>query len=178
MIGRVARAAVVVVGLAVSGCVVEQAALEGPNYQAPAVAVPPPGNLPSICFTEQDLRTVQARMTQQVLATATLGCKSVDGARLYHQQYTNFIGKFQGDLKSNYQDLSALVARKRLNMDVMVTEMANRTAGRANEPDFCPRLGRAYTWALSPKVTTLSQVPPPYDFSSEMRMFRCPGVAG
>ena len=176
MVGSFARAAVAAVaGLLLFGCVAEQAAVEGPNYQAPAVDASQAGGA---CFSESDLRTVHARMTQQVLATATLGCKSADGMRLYQQQYASFIGKFQGDLKSNYQDLSELVARKRLNMDVMVTEMANRTAGRANEPDFCSRVGRAYSWGLSPKVTSLAQVPPPYDFSSEMRIVRCPSGKG
>jgi hypothetical protein len=178
MVGRFAGLGVAAIaGSMLAACVIEQA-VEGPTYQAPVAQVPPPANLPGVCFTEQDMRTVQARMTQQVLATGTLGCKSADGTRQYHQHYTNFIGKFQNDLKANYQDLSALVARKRLNMDTMVTEMANRTAGRANEPDFCSRLGRAYQWALSAKVTQLTQVPSPYDFSPEMRVFRCPASTG
>ena len=179
MVGGFARAVgAAIAGIALASCVIEQAALEGPTYQAPVVAVPQPANLANVCFSDPDLRAVHARMAQQVLVTATLGCKGADGGRLYQQQYANFVGKFQGDLKTNFQVLTEVVARKRLNMDVLVTEMANRTAGRANEPDFCPRISRAYTWALSPKVTSLDQVPPPYDFSPEMRIFRCPSGTG
>lgn len=66
--------------------------------------------------------------------------------------------------------------RKRLNMDVVVTQFANRTANRANDPGFCQRLERALKWSLNPKVASLSQVPPPWNFAPEMDMFPCPGA--
>ena len=164
-------AAVVCLGGA-SSCVPEMAT--GPGYQAPVVQVAPPANLAQVCYTDADLQTMHARMVQQELATAVLGCKDQGGNRLYTNEYTNFIGKYQADLKTNYVALDDVARRKRLNIDEVVTQMANRTAGRATEPDFCPRIAKAFNWALSANATTLATVPPPYDFAAEMYMFRCP----
>lgn len=177
MVGKLAGAVLLAVaGIALVACIPEQTAQEGPNYQAPVVAVAAPPNLANACYGSGELGTMHARMTQQVFATGVLGCKSADGMRRYDRQYTDFVGKFKTDLANNARDLQNLVNRKRLNMDVVVTEMANRTAGRANEGDFCARIERALKWSLSPKVTSLQQVPPPYDFSPEMRMFPCPAA--
>ena len=86
-----------------------------------------------------------------------------------------FINKFTPDLATNATELKSLVARKRLNIDVMVTEIANRTAGRPTEDAaFCSRHERAFAWALTTQVTSLTQVPSPYDFGPEMKVFPCP----
>ena len=56
-----------------------------------------------------------------------------------------------------------------------MTEIANRTAQRApTDKDFCSRGKRAFDWAMDPKVTTLAQVPPPYDLGPEMNIHACP----
>ena len=71
--------------------------------------------------------------------------------------------------------LSEVARRKRLNVDVFVTEVANRTAQRAPvDREFCSRSKRALDWALDPKVSSLSQVPPPFDLGPEMNIFACP----
>ena len=168
MIGKFACAALATAALALAACFPEQASTERPTYQAPG----PPG----ACYTSGDLGIVHARMTQQVFATATLGCKAANGTRRFNQHYTDFIRKFEGDLAANAESLQDVADRKGLNVDSVVTEMANRTAGRFNEPGFCSRVERGLNWSLSPRVTSLRQVPPPYDFSPEMRMLPCPGA--
>ena len=58
---------------------------------------------------------------------------------------------------------------------MLVTEFANRTAQRApTDKEFCGRFKRAFDWALSPQVTSLAQVPPPYDLGPEMNVYPCP----
>jgi hypothetical protein len=160
-------------GVALAACVTQQqAAGPAPDYQAPlfAASAPPPG---VACYNDDEIRIVGVRMAQQVMTTGVLICKNADGSRIHQQEYTTFINKFQDELKGNYAELSDLVKRRRLNMDVIVTEMANRAAGQAQEPLFCNRLQRAFAWSLSPKVSSLNQVPSPYDFTAQMSMHRC-----
>jgi hypothetical protein len=179
MIGKLGYAALLAAAaISLVACDPQRVQQDGPNYQAPIVAMASPPNLASICYGGGELGAMHARMTQQEFATGVLSCKSADGTRLYNQQYTDFITKFKTDLSANFQELQGLVARKRLNMDVVVTEMANRTAARANDGGFCSRIERALKWSLSPKVTSLQQVPPPFDFAPEMTMFPCPAAKG
>jgi len=42
------------------------------------------------------------------------------------------------------------------------------------DPAFCSRHQRALEWALLAEVTTLTQVPAPYDLGPEMKIFSCP----
>ena len=71
--------------------------------------------------------------------------------------------------------MKSLVGRKKANLDVMVTEIANRTAQRpTQDPAFCSRHQRAFEWAFLAEVTTLGQVPAPYDLGPEMKVFSCP----
>jgi hypothetical protein len=178
MFSRTVRAGLALAGVALLGaCVVEQVA-EGPNYQAPVARVAPPQNLRAVCYDSSDMGTMHARMVQQEFATATLTCRTPAGVRLYSDHYTQFIEKFRGDLGANGQALQDLVRRKGLNMDVVVTQFANRTANHSNDQGFCERIERAFRWALSPRVSSLIQVPPPYDFAPDMEMFACPRATG
>jgi hypothetical protein len=89
--------------------------------------------------------------------------------------YASFLSKFQADLSSNARALQTLSPSKRYNVDDVVTEFANRTAQRApTDKEFCARFKRAFDWALSPQVTSLAQVPPPYDLGPEMNVHPCP----
>ena len=73
------------------------------------------------------------------------------------------------------RSMQQLAGRKRFNLDIVVTEMANRTAQRAPvDKEFCSRSKRAFDWALSPQVTTVEQVPPPFDLGPEMNVYPCP----
>src|SRR5260221_2910299 len=147
----------------------------GPNYQAPVARANPPANLPSVCFVDPDLAAFRARMVQQELVVGALSCTGADGNRKLDKQYAAFIAKFTPELATNAQDLKSIVARKGRNFDVVITEIANRTAQRPTEDAaFCSRHKRALEWSLSPSVTSLTQVPSPYDFGPEMNVFPCP----
>jgi hypothetical protein len=180
MIMKLSQAAILVVGvLAMGGCTPKTAApvakAAAPDYQAPVPPSPPAGNIRAICYNAADLATVHARMVQGELSVAYLQCQSAGGSRAYESQYAAFINKFQSDLAANSRALTQVARNKRLNVDVFVTEISNRTAQRAPvDKEFCPRSKRALDWALDPKVTSLAQVPPPFDLGPEMNIFACP----
>jgi hypothetical protein len=163
--------------LAVAACAPNQPETKAPsnNYQAPAVAVATPANLRAICYEDADLSAFRVRMVQQQLVVGVLQCKGADGVRQFEKQYGAFVAKFNPELSSNAAEMKTVVARKRANLDVMVTEIANRTAQRpTQDPAFCSRHQRALEWALTTQVTSLTQVPSPYDFGPEMKVFPCP----
>jgi len=145
------------------------------DYQAPVPPAPPAGQIRAICYSAADLEIVRARMVQQELQVVTLQCQGPGGARAYEKLYADFVGKFRNEFATNARSLSQVAARKRFNTDVFVTEVANRTAQRApTDKEFCSRGKRAFDWAMDPKVTSLSQVPPPYDLGPEMNIYACP----
>ncbi|OFX00243.1 MAG: hypothetical protein A3D94_12815 [Alphaproteobacteria bacterium RIFCSPHIGHO2_12_FULL_66_14] len=163
-------------GLALASCTLEKPETSvAPNYQAPAPAIVAPANIRAVCYSAADLDTYRVRNVQQQLAVGVLSCKAADGSRRLTQQYVAFLDKFNPELATNAVELRSLVARKRLNVDVLVTEIANRTASRpSHDAAFCSRHERAFAWALTPEVTSLAQVPSPYDFGPEMKVFPCP----
>jgi hypothetical protein len=180
MIMKLSQAAILAVGvLAMGGCTPPKTAAPAAkppaaDYQAGATAAAP-ANVRAICYNSADLTTVRSRMVQQELVVATLQCQGPGGSRAYEAQYGAFIGKYSGELASNTNALKQVAGRKRLNIDVFVTEIANRTAQRAPvDKEFCSRSKRALDWALSPGVTSLAQVPPPFDLGPEMNIFPCP----
>ena len=169
-------ALVVASAFALAACQTEKPQTSAaPNYQAPVAKLAPPANLKSVCFADPDLAAFRARMTQQALAVGVLTCKNPDGSRLLNREYEGFIAKFNPELKINAAELQDAVKRKGRNFDVVITEIANRTAQRPIEdPAYCSRHQRALEWALTPSVTSLSQVPSPYDLGPEMNVFPCP----
>ena len=77
-------------------------------------------------------------MLQMELNVATLQCQNPGGSRAYEDQYRAFIGKFQTQMSANGRSMQQLAGRKRFNLDVVVTEFANRTAQRApTDKEFC-----------------------------------------
>ena len=184
MIKTISRAAITVMGMmAVSACTLGQASTSAPasrppaaDYQAAsAVATPPATSIRAICYNQADLEVFRVRMLQQELTVVTLQCQNPSGSRAYEQQYAAFLAKFKNEYAANTRSLQQLAGRKRLNIDVLVTEFANRTAQRApTDPQFCARGKRAFDWALSQQVTTVAQVPPPFDLGPEMNVFPCP----
>lgn len=145
------------------------------DYQAPVAAVAPPTNLRSVCYNDSDLKAFRVRMVQQQLVVGALQCKGADGKIYLNDEYAAFVKKFSPELASNANELKSLAKRKHANLDVMVTEIANRTAQRpVKDHDFCSRHQRAFDWALLTEVTSLTQVPAPYDLGPEMKVFPCP----
>ena len=182
MIRMLAQAAVLVAaGLTLGGCPMDQPNTAAPVKKAPApdyqqalVPIAKPANLKAICYTDADLAVMRGRMLQQEMAVATLQCQNPGGSRALEGAYTSFLGKFNGELATNARSLQQVAGRKRLNVDVVVTEFANRMAQRAPvDREFCTRSQRALEWALDPKVASLSQVPPPYDLGPDMNMHAC-----
>jgi hypothetical protein len=163
-------------GLALAGCaVLDGGGNAAPNYQAPATAVAPPANLRAVCYDEAGLSAYRVRMVQQQLNVGTLACKNSDGSRKLDKQYADFVHKFNSELKTNAVELKRVATRKKVNFDVLLTEIANRTAQRpAKDAEFCSRQQRALEWALAPQVSSLTEVPAPYDLGPEMKIFPCP----
>jgi hypothetical protein len=143
-----------------------------PDYQMPMAKAAPSSS--KACYDPASLNTVNVRMTQGEMAVGYLTCQNPDGTRRFNSQYADVVSKFSGELSSNASEIKALFAKRRLNLDTVVTEFANREAQRRNDdPQFCSRMERAFAWALSPTVTSLSQVPPPHDLGPEMNVFPC-----
>ncbi len=184
MIKKLLQAAILVAGgLTLGGCPFQQQAQTAApankpaaaDYQAPVPAAPAAGQIRGICYSDSDLTTFRSRMVQMELNVATLQCQNPNGTRAYESTYASFLGKFQSELSSNARALQQLARAKRFNIDVVVTEFANRTAQRApTDKEFCARAKRAFDWAMSPQVTSLAQVPPPYDLGPDMNVYACP----
>jgi hypothetical protein len=150
---------------------------EGPsaNYQAPVSALAAPANVRAICYDDAALSAYRVRMVQQEMTVGVLSCQGTDGKRSFEKQYGDFLTKFKDELASNAGELKAVAASKKANFDVLITEVANRTAQQPrSDNQFCSRFQKALDWSLSPKVTSLKQVPSPYDFGPDMKIFACP----
>ena len=145
------------------------------DYQAEVPPPPPAASIKAICYNEADLNTFRTRMVQGEFAVATLQCQNAGGARALEDMYRSFLNKFGPELVNNTRELNQLAGRKRLNVDIVVTQFANRTAQRPSvDPRFCERSQRAFEWALTTKVTSLSQVPAMYDLGPDMNVHPCP----
>ena len=183
MIMKFAQVAFVLAGgLAIAGCQMDGAKTAAPvkkpaaaDYQSASSA--PAGTVnKAICYADADLAVVRARMLQQELSVATLQCQTAGGARAFETLYSSFLSKFtgNGELAANARAIQQVSRTKRFNLDVLVTEFANRTAQKAPvDTAFCSRNLRAFEWALDGQVSTLAQVPPPYDLGPDMNINAC-----
>lgn len=183
MIKKLMQGALLVVGgLALGGCPFEQASTSAPgkrpvaaDYQAASPPSPPANTIRSICYAANDLAVMNARMVQMELNVITLQCQSGGGKLAYRDQYAAFLAKFKSELSENGRAIQQLGGRKRFNVDVVVTEYANRTGQKAQtDKEFCGRGQRAFDWALSQQVNSLAQVPPPYNHGPDMKIYPCP----
>ena len=182
MFRKLVHVAVLVAGgLALGGCPLEGSRTAAPakkpaapDYQLAAAA--PTGNVnKATCYNSADLAIIRPRMLQMEMTVAVLQCQNPGGTRAYETIYKSFLAKYNTELSSNLKSLQQLAPRKRFNVDVLVTEMSNRTAQRApTDKEFCSRSLRALEWAMDPKATSLTQVPPPYDLGPEMNIIPCP----
>jgi pyruvate/2-oxoglutarate dehydrogenase complex dihydrolipoamide acyltransferase (E2) component len=183
MMMKLMQAAVLVAaGLALGGCPMggtQTAApaakkAPAPDYQAPPTASPPANQTRAICYNDADLAVMRGRMLHQEMSVATLQCQTANGARALEAQYGQFLSKYSADLSANARALQTLSRTKRFNIDVIVTEFANRTAQKAPvDKEFCQRAQRTLDWALHPTTTSLAQVPPPYDLGPDMNIYAC-----
>ena len=183
MIKKLSQAALLLTGmLGLGGCTLGQSSTAAApakppaaDYQAPTPASPPASNIRAICYNAEDLSAYRVRMVQMELNVATLQCQTANGTRAYESTYAAFVQKFQPELTANSRSLQSMAGRKRFTTDVVVTEFANRTAQVVQvDKEFCARSKRAFDWAMSSQVTSLTQVPPPYDLGPDMKVWPCP----
>ena len=181
MIGKLVQATILVTaGLAISGfsgCTPKTVATKpppAPDYMAPSPPSPPAAATRATCYNEADLSTLRVRMMQQEASVVTLQCQTPSGGRAFDSQYGTMLSKFSGDLSANARALNELSRRRRFNVDVVVTEFANRTAQKAPvDPQFCARGLRMLEWAIDPKATSMAMVPPVYDLGPDMNFHPC-----
>jgi peptidoglycan hydrolase-like protein with peptidoglycan-binding domain len=126
----------------------------------------------SNCYDSTEIGVVRIRMLQQELVVGTLQCQLPGGGRVFDGEYTKFLSKFAGELGTSGQLLQTLARRKGFNLDVLVTEIANRTARRMTT-ESCARIKSTFDFALSPGTTSLMQVQPPFDLGPEMNITAC-----
>lgn len=126
------------------------------------------------CLDESEHNAVRARILQNSLATATLSCLDEKRVRLLEAKYSQFVQRYNPEYAENARVLRQIAARRGRNFDVMNTDMANQAAAQMSaDRQFCDRARRALDWALSPKVTSLSQVPPPIDYTGLLGLRLC-----
>ncbi|MBX3497962.1 MAG: hypothetical protein KF889_00840 [Alphaproteobacteria bacterium] len=126
------------------------------------------------CLDEAEHNAVRARILQNSLATATLTCLGANRVRLLEAKYNQFVQRYNSEYAENARTLRQIAARRGRNFDVMNTDMANQAAAQLSaDAQFCNRSSRALDWALSPKVTSLSQVPPPVDYTGQLGLRLC-----
>lgn len=145
-----------------------------PEYVMPSRPGILPTNLREICYNDTDLVALRKRMLQQELNVGVLQCSNRNNERTFERQYVRFLKKFERDLADNVSALREIAGRRRLNVDVVVTEFANRTAQHAAiDRVFCWRIQQALEWSLDDRVASLQQVPPPIDLGPEMNIHAC-----
>ncbi|MGE5148853.1 MAG: hypothetical protein ACM3II_01920, partial [Rhodospirillaceae bacterium] len=157
MIGKLVQATILVTaGLAISGfsgCTPKTVATKppaAPDYMVPSPS-PPAAATRAICYNEADLSVLRVRMMQQEASVVTLQCQTPSGSRAFDSQYSSMLSKYNADLSANARALNELARRHRFNVDVVVTEFANRTAQKAPvDPQFCARGLRMLEWAIDP----------------------------
>ena len=126
------------------------------------------------CLDESEHTALRARILQNSLATATLTCLDDKRNRLLEAKYNQFVQRYNPEYAENARTLRQIAARRGKNFDVLNTDMANQAASQlSSDRQFCNRATRALDWALSPKATSLSLVPPPVDYTGALGLRVC-----
>ena len=116
-------------------------------------------------------------MLQQELSVATLQCQSPGGSRAYEGAVRQLPQQVPAaSSRPTDARMQQIAGRKRFNVDVVVTEFANRTAQRAPvDKEFCSRSKRALEWALSTQGRRRwRRCRRRYDLGPEMNIHPCP----
>lgn len=130
------------------------------------------------CLDEAEHDALRARILQNSLATATLTCLDDKRNRRFEAKYNQFVQRYSAEYSQNAVALRQLSAKRGRNFDVMNTDMANQAANQlSHDGQFCERASRALDWALSPKATALSHVPPPVDYTGHLGLRVCKAKA-
>lgn len=120
------------------------------------------------CYTRDDLAALRVAMQRSALLMAALHCRN----DALESAYGRFVAKFEAELAAGNRRLEA---RGGKGVNVLMTDLVGRVGPRTvTDPDFCGRNRRTFDAALDPLVTSLDQVPLPYDFSPEIGAYPCP----
>jgi hypothetical protein len=169
-----ARPWVVVAVLALAACQTGASYEPSPNYATVAAQTQANTGPGAGCLDESDHNAVRARILQNSLATATLTCLDAQRKRLLEAKYNQFVQRYNAEYAENARMLRQISARRGRNFDVLNTDMANQAAVQMSvDRQFCDRASRAMDWALSPKVSSLAQVPPPVDYTGMLGLRVC-----
>lgn len=160
--------------LALAACQTTASYEPSPNYATVAAQTQANTGPGSGCLDEAEHNAVRARILQNSLATATLTCLDDKRNRLLGTKYEQFVQRYNAEYAENARTLRQIAARRGKNFDVLNTDMANQAAAQmSTDRQFCDRASRALDWALSPKVTSVSQVPPPVDYTGLVGLRVC-----
>ncbi len=169
-----ARPLVVVAVLAMAACQTTASYEPSPNYATVAAQTQANTGPGAGCLDETEHNAVRARILQNSLATATLTCLDSQRKRLLEAKYNQFVQRYNPEYAENARAVRQIAARRGKNFDVLNTDMANQAAVQMSaDRQFCDRASRALDWSLSPKVTSVSQVPPPVDYTGQVGFRVC-----
>ena len=169
-----ARPLMVVAVLALAACQTTASYEPSPNYATVAAQTQANTGPGAGCLDESEHNAIRARILQNSLATATLTCLDDQRKRLLEAKYNQFVQRYNAEYAENARTLRQIAARRGKNFDVLNTDMANQAAAQMSvDRQFCDRASRALDWALSPKVTSVSQVPPPVDYTGLIGLRVC-----
>jgi len=169
-----ARPWALVAVLAMAACQTTASNDPSPNYATVAAQTQANTGPGAGCLDESEHDAVRARILQNSLATATLTCLDDKRARLLEPKYNQFVQRYNPEYAENARVMRQISARRGKNFDVLNTDMANQAAAQmSTDRQFCDRARRALDWALSPKATSLSQVPPPVDYTGLVGLRVC-----
>lgn len=164
--------------LALAACQTTASYEPSPSYATVAAQTQANTGQGAGCLNEAEHDAVRARILQNSLATATLTCLDARRNRLLEAKYNQFVQRYNPEYAANARSLRQIAARRGKNFDVMNTDMANQAAVQlSTDRQFCARASRALDWSLSPKVTSLSQVPPPVDYTGQLGLRVCKAKA-
>jgi hypothetical protein len=164
--------------LALAACQTTARYEPSPNYAVVAAQTQANTGQGAGCLNEAEHDAVRARILQNSLATATLTCLDARRNRLLEAKYNQFVQRYNPEYAENARALRQIAARRGKNFDVLNTDMANQAAVQLSaDGQSCARASQALDWALSPKVTSLSQVPPPVDYTGQLGLRVCKAKA-
>jgi len=175
---ELARPLAIVAALAMAACQTTASYEPSPNYATVAAQTQANTGPGAGCLDEAEHNAVRARILQNSLATATLSCLDAQRKRLLEVKYNQFVQRYNSEYAENARTVRQIAARRGRNFDVLHTDMANQAAAQMSaDRQFCDRASRALDWALSQKVTSVSQVPPPVDYTGMVGLRVCKAKA-
>lgn len=128
------------------------------------------------CLSSDEMQAVRNEIAWQQFYDAAIQCRA--GTPAFASDYGTFRNKFRADNERNGPALQRAAAKLRVNINTFKTDIANHDGGSAGgNPNYCANAQQGFRWALSPRATTLAQVPPMLDFTGGMGLRSCTAAA-